>query len=353
MPRLDTPRPKVPAGAVGAGRHLVRGVYPTASPGGWRLLGRTDAPLWDADRDAAGAAGAGHPGQVRAGMSTSLLIEDGRRPGHGRRTAAGPVSPTSACRGPVRWTDRPRELANRLVGNAPDAAVLEVTLGGFVAASRPGRCGSPSPGPAAPHGRRPGAAHGEAVWVPRGGAVAVGPAERGARPTSRSPAGSRSSRCSAPASTDTLAWVGPPRVADGAELPVGPAAGAPGRVRRPAAAAPGPLRVDPGPARRLVRGRRARPALRRDVRRTPESNRVGLRLDGPPLPRGSATASWPSEGMVLGAVQVPPDGQPVVFLADHPPTGGYPVLAVVHPDDLWQCAQLRPGGRGCGFDGLA
>ena len=47
--------------------------------------------------------------------------------------------------------------------------------------------------------------------------------------------------------------------------------------------------------------------------------------------------------MVLGAVQVPPSGMPVVFLADHPPTGGYPVLAVVDGDDLWQCAQLRPG----------
>jgi allophanate hydrolase subunit 2 len=53
----------------------------------------------------------------------------------------------------------------------------------------------------------------------------------------------------------------------------------------------------------------------------------------------------PSEGMVLGAVQVPPNGQPIVFLADHPTTGGYPVIGVVHPDDLWQCAQARPGER--------
>jgi allophanate hydrolase subunit 2 len=49
--------------------------------------------------------------------------------------------------------------------------------------------------------------------------------------------------------------------------------------------------------------------------------------------------------MVLGAVQLPPTGQPVVFLADHPTTGGYPVVAVVEPDDLWQCAQARPGER--------
>ena len=46
---------------------------------------------------------------------------------------------------------------------------------------------------------------------------------------------------------------------------------------------------------------------------------------------------------MLGAVQLPPSGQPVVFLADHPTTGGYPVVAVVEDDDLDLCAQLRPG----------
>ncbi len=75
-----------------------------------------------------------------------------------------------------------------------------------------------------------------------------------------------------------------------------------------------------------------------------DSDRVGLRLHGDPLAR-RRTEELPSEGMVLGAVQVPPDGQPVVFLADHPPTGGYPVVAVVEEADLWRCAQLRPGER--------
>ena len=56
-------------------------------------------------------------------------------------------------------------------------------------------------------------------------------------------------------------------------------------------------------------------------------------------------AELPSEGLVAGAVQVPPDGQPVVLLADHPVTGGYPVVAVVESGDLWRCAQLRPGDR--------
>ena len=49
----------------------------------------------------------------------------------------------------------------------------------------------------------------------------------------------------------------------------------------------------------------------------------------------------PSEGMVLGAVQVPADGQPLVFLADHPTTGGYPVIGVVDDADL-PCSR-RPG----------
>jgi len=75
---------------------------------------------------------------------------------------------------------------------------------------------------------------------------------------------------------------------------------------------------------------------------SPDSDRVGMRLAGEPLPL-VADGELPSEGMVLGAVQVPPDGRPVVLLADHPTTGGYPVVAVVEGADLWQCAQLRPG----------
>ncbi|MEP6816539.1 MAG: allophanate hydrolase subunit 2 family protein, partial [Marmoricola sp.] len=75
---------------------------------------------------------------------------------------------------------------------------------------------------------------------------------------------------------------------------------------------------------------------------TAESNRIGLRLHGVPLVRARHD-ELPSEGMVLGAVQVPPNGQPMVFLNDHPVTGGYPVLGVVLDRDLPVCAQLRPG----------
>ena len=78
---------------------------------------------------------------------------------------------------------------------------------------------------------------------------------------------------------------------------------------------------------------------------TPRSNRVGLRLAGPePLERAQ-TGELPSEGTVPGAVQIPPNGQPVVFTADHPVTGGYPVIGYVADADVDRCAQLAPGQR--------
>jgi allophanate hydrolase subunit 2 len=74
------------------------------------------------------------------------------------------------------------------------------------------------------------------------------------------------------------------------------------------------------------------------------ANRIGARLNGPDLTR-SVTHELPSEGLVPGAVQVPGDGKPIIFLADHPTTGGYPVIAVVHPADLPLVAQARPGTK--------
>ena len=74
---------------------------------------------------------------------------------------------------------------------------------------------------------------------------------------------------------------------------------------------------------------------------SPTSNRIGIRLSGEAVPRRSGELE--SEGIVTGSVQVPPDGQPVVLLADHPTTGGYPVIGVVDPHDLPALAQARPG----------
>jgi allophanate hydrolase subunit 2 len=73
----------------------------------------------------------------------------------------------------------------------------------------------------------------------------------------------------------------------------------------------------------------------------PRSDRTALRLDGPPVV--PSRHDLPSEGLVPGAVQVPPDGQPILFLANHPTTGGYPLIGVVAADDVGRAAQLRPG----------
>jgi allophanate hydrolase subunit 2 len=75
---------------------------------------------------------------------------------------------------------------------------------------------------------------------------------------------------------------------------------------------------------------------------TGDSNRVALRLQGRPLQRTDGM-EFPPQGLVPGAIQVPPNGQPVVFLADHPVTGGYPVVGVLTGTSLAAAAQIRPG----------
>jgi allophanate hydrolase subunit 2 len=105
-----------------------------------------------------------------------------------------------------------------------------------------------------------------------------------------------------------------------------------------------PLRLHPGPRADWFGADALEALTTHEYAVGAASNRIGLRLSGPPLAR-VVDRELPSEGLVLGAVQVPPDGQPVVMLADHPTTGGYPVVAVVEADDLAWCAQLRPGDR--------
>jgi len=233
-------------------------------------------------------------------------------------------------------------LANRLVGNSEDDAVLEVALGGLTVASTDGRWVAVTGADCAVTVDGQSAAHGRAEWLPAGAELTLGPARTGVRCYVAVAGGIASEPVLGSRSTDTLAWVGPPRVVDGEELPVGEPSGRPVAHDTPRPPAGGPLRVDPGPRADWL----APDALDRLCRTaytvTTDSNRIGLRLDGPAI-AWARDGELASEGMVLGAVQVPPDGKPVVFLADHPPTGGYPVLAVVQAEDLWQCAQLRPG----------
>lgn len=106
--------------------------------------------------------------------------------------------------------------------------------------------------------------------------------------------------------------------------------------------APGPIRVILGPQDDHFLD--PRQLLDTPWRVTPELDRMGMRLDGPPLAhRGPGAADIVSDGVVPGAIQVPADGRPIVLLADAQTVGGYPKIATVIRADLPRLAGLPPG----------
>jgi biotin-dependent carboxylase-like uncharacterized protein len=146
-------------------------------------------------------------------------------------------------------------------------------------------------------------------------------------------------------SSDRLSGLGPEPLAAGDLLAVGADAADEPVVDVapvPAAADSPVLRVLPGPRRDWLTDEAWTRLVSAEWAVSADSDRVGIRLTGPRLER-TREAELPSEGLVPGALQVPPDGAPVLFLADHPVTGGYPVLAVVVTADQPAAAQLRPG----------
>ncbi|MDI3406543.1 5-oxoprolinase subunit C family protein [Streptomyces cavernicola] len=236
-------------------------------------------------------------------------------------------------------------LANRLVGNADSAAVLETTLSGC--ALRPRRnvtaAVTGAPCPVTVDGRP--VAWGAPVRVPAGALLDVGAAVAGVRSYVALGGGIATEPVLGSRSTDLLSGLGPAHLADGAVLPLGAETGRHARVDtapQPAPPAELVLRVTLGPRADWCTPQSLKTLTTRAYRVSPASNRIGLRTEGPALER-AITGELPSEGLVSGAVQVPPDGRPVVFLADHPTTGGYPVVAVVREADLWAAAQAVPG----------
>lgn len=253
---------------------------------------------------------------VESGWATT--IQDSGRPGfaHLGVPSSGFVDPALAG------------LTNRLVGNRPAAALFE-TCGGLriradgavlIATSRelaPISLASGETYRFVPDGQR--------LWhyvAVRGGIVV------------ETVLGS--------AATDTLSGIGPQPVADGDVYPVGP---------EPMTA----IVTDHAPRNELAHIVRITAGPRADwfseswrgrITATPwdvtTSNRVGVRLTGRAFSR-LGSGELPSEGLVRGALQVPPDGTLVMMLADHPTTGGYPVIAIAHSDDVAIVAQHHSG----------
>ncbi|MFI1971905.1 biotin-dependent carboxyltransferase family protein [Streptomyces cinnamoneus] len=271
---------------------------------------------------------------VRAGALTT--VQDLGRPGYAHLGV-----PRSGA------LDEPaHRLANRLVGNAARCATLETTVNGC--ALRTGAAvtfavtGAPCP---VRVDGRPGA-WGAPVRAPAGAVVEVGPASAGLRSYLAFAGGVAVPPVLGSRSRDLLSGLGPEPLVDGASLPLGPVCGPPGAADAVPCAAPPTaelvLPLVPGPRDDWFTGDALRTLAGGGFRVSPASNRVGLRTEGPAL-RRAREGELPSEGVVLGAVQVPPDGRPVVFLADHPTTGGYPVVGVVPAPALAGAAQAVPG----------
>ncbi|MGO9343051.1 MAG: carboxyltransferase domain-containing protein [Acidimicrobiales bacterium] len=356
--RRASPRTSVPAGSVAvAGGYL--GVYPRTSPGGWNLLGRTDLELFDpflepyatfqpgdrvrivpAETIGELSATAGVRVRPRCSSSRRVVVEatgglttlqDGGRlkVGHLGVPAAGAADLESL------------RLANLIAGNPELSGGLETTVEGPVLRFDCAALVVVVGAGVALDGRS--VPSESVVEVPAGGRLKVGQST-GLRGYVAVAGGIRGPELFGSCSSDQLSGLGPGPLQSGDELAIGD----PGRPRGYSAqmARGSTLRILPGPVPVGSEALAAWAAERFVVRS--DSNRIGVRLDGPrPFelrgPSGGSHGPRGSHGMVHGAVQMPPSGEPIVLLCDHATMGGYPVVATVISADLGALAQRRPG----------
>lgn len=274
-------------------------------------------------------------------LTTGLtLVQDLGRPGF---AGIGVTESGAADRRSLR-------RANRLLGNPPGAPALETSLGGLTVRAEESvvlaLTGAPAPVQVSVEGRRSEVA-GPVVQLPAGAELHLGVPAWGLRTYLALPGGVLAHRVLGSASRDVLADLGPPPLAAGDRV----AAGASEAVVATVAgagdgwhAAPYLLDLLPGPRRDWFTAGSLAALFAEPYTVTEVGDRVGVRLHGEPLQR-ARTGELPSEGLVRGAVQVPADGQPLIFGPDHPVTGGYPVIGVLTDDAADAAGQLRPGAQ--------
>ena len=373
IPRRKTPRTRIPAGAVGLAGPF-SGIYPRESPGGWQIIGTTPLVMFDPDRSPAALLAPSDrvrflrldrkpsirppvrsparqpemPGLRILSVELPVLFEDMGRPG----LASMGVSISGALdRGALA-------TANAAVGNPEAVAGLEITLGGLCfEAERPmtvALTGAPAPITLqTADGHAIAAPHDKPLRLSPGDKVKLAAPARGMRSYLAVAGGLVVPHVIESASTDTLSGIGPAPVKAGDRLAVGVAAEAsdplepPPSGARPLPTADDSVTLDVilGPRTDWFTPEAVRVLASQEWQVTPESSRVGIRLVGTtPLDR-SRKEELPSEGTVRGALQVPPSGQPVLFLSDHPVTGGYPVIGSVAPHHLDLAGQIPIGAR--------
>ncbi|WP_455556494.1 5-oxoprolinase subunit B/C family protein [Comamonas sp.] len=381
VPRRTTPRTRVPAGSVALGGNF-SAIYPSASPGGWQLIGRTDIRMWDLAREAPAYVQPGDRVQfvdaarrvvhislpkadisernrlstyvpqaqaaielISVGLQT--LVQDAGRPG-----LSGLGISESGALDRTAMRD-----ANRLVGNPADTPVLENVLGQLQFKSH-------GPTTLAVTGARAAVtirtAQG-ATWVLEGqrafalndgDEAHVGAPAAGVRCYVAVRGGWLVELVLGSCAMDTLAQIGPAPLQAGQHVPVGSLRQLALQCAEPWSLpprdlpAPGDtvvLDVVPGPRTDWFAPQALDVLQTQPWTVTPQSNRIGIRLQGTQLLARSRHDELPSEGTVVGAIQVPISGQPVLFLADHPLTGGYPVIGAVASHHLDLAAQIPVG----------
>ncbi|HHR6129115.1 TPA: 5-oxoprolinase/urea amidolyase family protein [Providencia alcalifaciens] len=376
VPRRQSPRVRIPAGSVALAGEF-SSVYPQASPGGWQLIGQTDLSVWDINRPEPALLQAGYRvqfvDQSRSSVSYSLPSQTDIKPIDKNQTYDLTVLATGLQ---TLFQDRGRigqsalgisesgamdksalYSANRLVGNCTQSTVLEVTQGGLkVRANRDLLVGITGAECSVTITTEDGQIYTSATYQPihltKGDVIQLGRPTKGVRSYFAVRGGFSVAPVLESCSFDTLAQVGPAPLMVGQSLSIGQKMNhrAISLSESPAFDYP---TADDVVVLDVVMGPRtdwfteqAAELLRQQVWQvTAASNRIGLRLAGEvPLSR-ELLQELPSEGTCIGAIQVPANGQPVLFLNDHPLTGGYPVIGAVCDYHLDLAGQIPVNGK--------
>lgn len=275
---------------------------------------------------------------IRAGVLTTC--QDAGRPGWAHLA----VPPSGAA-------DRPSwRLANQLAGNPTGACALETTLTGCTVRAHRSVTAVVGGAPCSVTVDGHPVSWGQPVKLPAGSVLDVGPAEVGVRSYLAFSGGLHPKASLGSHSTCLLSGLGPAPISDGDTIPLGPAPAHPPLPTQWPAPWAGVsdelvMKLHLGPRLDWFTSEAASELAKGVWTVSEHSNRIGLRLNGPGIRRSNPGEELPSEGIVAGSLQIPPNGLPILFGADHPTTGGYPVIGVVGPAALAAAAQARPGTK--------
>jgi KipI family sensor histidine kinase inhibitor len=375
VPRRKSPRTVVPAGSVALAGEF-SGVYPKNSPGGWQLIGRTPIAMFDLNRQPAALLQPGFRVRFRdIAKGASITVPATIAPSEKTANSENAAFEVLSAGLPALFQDFGRigqsglgvseagaldagsfKLANRLVGNRINAPVLELSPAIFsFKVKKPAviaLTGAPAPMEIrSVSGAKTKPMHNSATALDEGDVVTIKPATEGTRSYLSVRGGFDVAPVLESVSRDTLAQIGPEPIKVGDQLSISgnfvtgavePRAEIEGSL--PKSGETVVIDVVLGPRTDWFTQQAIESFSSQEWLVTPQSSRVGIRLEGEALTR-QVTIELPSEATLHGAIQVPASGQPVLFLNDHPLTGGYPVIGNVAKYHLDLASQVPPGAR--------